>query len=57
MPSSASGKNRSTIEQCKRVYKVERAVLDEREYCTAVFLDINQALDKVSLASTPHVQT
>ena len=37
----------STIEQVNRVYAIARKAIEEKKYCTAVFLDISQAFDKV----------
>lgn len=40
-------KHHSTIEQCNRVYKIARDSLENGQYCTAAFIDISQAFDKV----------
>ena len=37
----------STIEQVHRVYNNLRNALENKEYCTAAFLDVTQAFDKV----------
>jgi len=37
----------STIEQVNRVYQVARRAMEQRKYCTAAFLDVSQAFDKV----------
>ena len=37
----------STIEQVNRVFTIARRALEEKEYCTAAFVDITQAFDKV----------
>lgn len=37
----------STVEQINRVYQYARDALERKEYCTAAFLDITQAFDKV----------
>ncbi|CAG4981135.1 unnamed protein product [Colias eurytheme] len=37
----------STIEQVHRVYHTVRHCLEKKEYCSAVFLDIQQAFDRV----------
>lgn len=37
----------STVEQVNRVYNVIANALEEKQYCSAVFLDIEQAFDKV----------
>jgi hypothetical protein len=37
----------STIQQCQRLSDNINRALEEREYCSAVFLDIRQAFDKV----------
>lgn len=37
----------STIEQVNRVYDIIRNSLENKKYCSAVFLDIQQAFDKV----------
>lgn len=39
--------NHSTVEQINRVYQFARDALERKEYCTAAFLDITQAFDKV----------
>lgn len=39
--------NHGTIEQIHRVYDVVAKVLEEKKYCSAAFLDISQAFDKV----------
>ena len=40
-------KEHSTIQQCHRLSDSINRALEEREYCSAVFLDISQAFDKV----------
>lgn len=40
-------KQHSTIEQVNRVYKIARDALEEKQYCTAAFIDVSQAFDKV----------
>ena len=37
----------STIEQVHRVYNILRNALENKQYCTAAFLDVTQAFDKV----------
>lgn len=37
----------STVEQVHRITKVIRNSLEERKYCSAVFLDVSQAFDRV----------
>ena len=37
----------STVEQVNRVYSTARKAIEDGEYCTAVFLDVSQAFDKV----------
>ena len=37
----------STIQQCHRITQTIPRALHNSEYCTAVFLDVSQALDKV----------
>jgi len=37
----------ATIEQAHRVYNKILASLEEKKYCSGVFLDITQAFDKV----------
>ena len=37
----------STIEQVNRVYQVARTAMEQRKYCTAAFIDVSQAFDKV----------
>ena len=37
----------STTEQVNRVYSIARKALEDGNFCTAVFLDISQAFDKV----------
>lgn len=37
----------STVEQVNRVYNIAREALEQKKYCTAAFLDISQAFDKV----------
>ena len=39
--------NHLTIEQVNRVYKVISNSIEEKKYCSAAFLDIRQAFDKV----------
>ena len=39
--------NHSTIEQVNRVYNVISNSIEERKYCSAAFLDIQQTFDKV----------
>lgn len=39
--------NHGTIEQIHRIVDVISKALDEKKYCSAVFLDISQAFDKV----------
>ena len=39
--------NHSTIEQVNRVYDVISNSIEEKKYCSAAFLDIQQAFDKV----------
>lgn len=40
-------KHHSTIEQVHRVYSTIRQCLEGREYCSAAFLDVQQAFDRV----------
>lgn len=40
-------KNHSTIEQMHRVYNTIRSGLENKEYCSAAFLDVQQAFDRV----------
>ena len=40
-------KHHSTIEQVNRVYSIARNSIEKGEYCTAVFIDVSQAFDKV----------
>jgi hypothetical protein len=40
-------KAHSTIQQCHHIAGIINKDLEEQEYCSAVFLDINQAFDKV----------
>ena len=40
-------KHHSTIEQVNRVYSIARNSIEEGKYCTAVFIDVSQAFDKV----------
>lgn len=40
-------KHHSTIEQCNRVYSYAREAMEKKQYCTAAFIDISQAFDKV----------
>ena len=40
-------KKHSTIEQVNRVYTIARRALEEKKYCTAEFIEISQAFDKV----------
>ena len=40
-------KEHSTIQQCHRLSDSVSRALEKREYCSAVFLDINQTFDKV----------
>lgn len=37
----------STVQQCHRISNVINRALDNKQYCTAAFLDISQAFDKV----------
>ena len=37
----------STIEQVNRVYQIARNAIEHKKYCTAAFLDVSQAFDKV----------
>jgi len=40
-------KAHSTIQQCHRLTDIINKALEEKQYCTAVFLGVNQAFDKV----------
>ncbi|GBP04875.1 RNA-directed DNA polymerase from mobile element jockey [Eumeta japonica] len=40
-------KHHSTIEQVHRVYSTIRQCLEQKEYCSAAFLDVQQAFDRV----------
>jgi hypothetical protein len=40
-------KAHSTIQQCHRLTTITNKTLEDRQYCSAVFLDISQAFDKV----------
>ena len=40
-------RNHSTVEQVNRVYSTARIAIEDGEFCTAVFIDVSQALDKV----------
>ena len=40
-------KQHSTVEQVNRVYSIARSALEKGQYCTAVFIDVSQAFDKV----------
>ena len=37
----------STAQQCHRITDVIKKAMDKRQYCTAAFLDVSQAFDKV----------
>ena len=37
----------STVEQINRVYQYARNSLEKKQYCTAVFIDVTQAFDKI----------
>jgi hypothetical protein len=39
-------KAHSTIQQCHRLTEINRAT-EDKNYCSAVFLDVSQAFDKV----------
>lgn len=49
LPSHQFGfrQNHSTIQQCHRIVNTINESLENRQYCTATFLDISQAFDKV----------
>jgi hypothetical protein len=40
-------KAHSTTQQCHRITDIINKALEDRQYCTAVFLDVSQAFDKV----------
>lgn len=40
-------KHHSTVEQVHRVYNTIRECLEKKEYCSAAFLDVQQAFDRV----------
>jgi hypothetical protein len=40
-------KSHSTVEQMHRVYQAIRLSFERKEYCTAAFLDVQQAFDRV----------
>ena len=44
---SGFGKAHSTIQQCHRLTDIINKALDDQQCCSAVFLDVSQALDKV----------
>jgi len=37
----------STVQQCHRIKNTINKALEDQQYCTAVFLDVSQAFDKV----------
>ena len=37
----------STIDQVHRITKINENTLEEKKFCSAVFLDVTQAFDKV----------
>jgi hypothetical protein len=41
------GRAHSTIQQCHRITGVLNKAFEEQKYCSAVFLDVSQAIDKV----------
>jgi hypothetical protein len=40
-------KAHSTLQQCHRLTDIINKALDDRQYCSAVFLDVSQSFDKV----------
>jgi SET domain-containing protein len=40
-------KAHSTIQQCHRITDTINKAMEEEQYCSAVFLDVSQAFDKV----------
>jgi hypothetical protein len=42
-----SGQRHSTIEQTHRIVQKLKEALENKKYCSAAFLDISQAFDKV----------
>jgi hypothetical protein len=40
-------KAHSTVQQCHRLTDIINKASDDRQYCSAVFLDVSQAFDKV----------
>jgi hypothetical protein len=37
----------STVQQCQRITHVISKAMENQQYCTAAFLDVSQALDKL----------
>ena len=40
-------KAHSTVQQCHRITDIINRALEDKKYCSAVFLDVSQAFDKV----------
>jgi len=43
----------STVQQCHRIVDVIKKAMETQQYCTAVFLDVSQAFDKVRYPGLP----
>jgi len=46
--------NHGTIEQVNRITSEIRTAFEHREYCSAIFLDVSQAFDRVGLDGLMH---
>ena len=42
----------STVQQCHRIKNIINKVLENQQYCTAAFLDVRQAFDKMAPTAT-----